>query len=568
METKLRRSHMENVRRSCGFLHGIDVNSSSSKGKLCLAWKGDINVQLQSFSKRHIDVIIEDVDECNKWRFAGFYGSPYHQDRDATLRLLRQLSHAEELLWMVCGDSNEILYGFEKKCGLLHEEGRMEAFRKALEDCNLLDLEYQIRHLPHSFLDHCPLLITTRREVNRQVERKFKFEAWWVMEESFLGKVKSTWDNSTGDLLHKLDCVRRGLQNWADGIRHSKKIKEVLHLKLAKLLEEERSDDNMAELIDTKVALNLEIEKDERYWEQRARINWLKLGDRNTAFFHKQATQKRRRNLIQKLQFEDGRETKVFEEMEEIARSYFQHLFSAGRMGDYNHVLDGIDRCVLEEDNPKLKASYSKEEIRKALKEISPTKAPREDDFPALFYQKCWSIIGEEVSFYCLNILNEGMDLNPINKTNIVLIPKIANPLNITQFIPISLCNMLYKLIAKVIANSLRIVITKCIDSAQRAFVPGRLIFDNVLLAYELLHTLKHKRVGKKGFMAVKLDMSKAYDRVEWSFVKEIMKKMGFDSDWVDSLMKCVNIVSYSVVFNDYTGHTFIPSRGLRRGIL
>lgn len=156
--------------------------------------------------------------------------------------------------------------------------------------------------------------------------------------------------------------------------------------------------------------------------------------------------------------------------------------------------------------------------------------------------------------------------MSPINKTNIVLISKIANPLNITQFRPISLYNVLYKLIAKVIANRLQIVINKCIDSAQSTFVPRRLIFDNVLLAYELLHTLKHKRVGKKGFMVVKLDMSKVYDRFEWSFVKEIMNKMGFGSDWVDLLMKYVTTVSYSVVINDYIGHSFLPSTGIRQG--
>lgn len=82
---------------------------------------------------------------------------------------------------------------------------------------------------------------------------------------------------------------------------------------------------------------------------------------------------------------------------------------------------------------------------------------------------------------------------------------------------------------AKVIANRLRIVIDKCIDLTKSAFAPRRLIFDNVLLAYELLHTLKQKRSGKKGFMAVKLDIGKVYDRVEWNFVEEIMKKLGFD---------------------------------------
>lgn len=90
------------------------------------------------------------------------------------------------------------------------------------------------------------------------------------------------------------------------------------------------------------------------------------------------------------------------------------------------------------------------------------------------------------------------MDVSSINKTTIVLIPKIPNPLNITNFRPISLCNVLYKLLAKVIANRLRIVIDRCIDLAQSAFVLGRLISDNVLLAYEIFHTLKNKRLGKK----------------------------------------------------------------------
>ncbi|KAA3477549.1 reverse transcriptase [Gossypium australe] len=119
---------------------------------------------------------------------------------------------------------------------------------------------------------------------------------------------------------------------------------------------------------------------------------------------------------------------------------------------------------------------------------------------------------------------------------------------------------------AKVIANRFRIVMDKCIDLTQSAFVPGRLICYNILLAYELQHNFKHKRARKKGFMAVKLDMSKAYDRVEWNFVEEVMKKFGFDWEWVASLIKCVQIVLYSEVLNGYIGETFFPCRGLRQG--
>lgn len=134
----------------------------------------------------------------------------------------------------------------------------------------------------------------------------------------------------------------------------------MLSSKLVSLLEEERDEENLADLIDTKIQLNFEIEKDECYWEQRARVNWLKFGDKNTAFFHKQATQKRQRNLIHKMKNDDGRETEELKEMEMIATSYFKQLFSAGRSANYEHVLSGVHRCISNEDNLMLKEDIQK----------------------------------------------------------------------------------------------------------------------------------------------------------------------------------------------------------------
>lgn len=156
------------------------------------------------------------------------------------------------------------------------------------------------------------------------------------------------------------------------------------------------------------------------------------------------------------------------------------------------------------------------------------------------------------------------MEASLINLTNIVLIPKISNPSNMTHFRPINLCNFLYKFLAKAIANRFKGVIGKCIVVAHIAFVPERLISDNVLLAYEILNTLKQKRMGKKGFMAVKLDMSKAYDRIQWDFIKQVMVRMGFAIRWIEIIMKYITTVSCSVVMNSQLGAKFQPCRGLR----
>ncbi|XP_016667288.1 uncharacterized protein [Gossypium hirsutum] len=129
---------------------------------------------------------------------------------------------------------------------------------------------------------------------------------------------------SSGDLVQKLENLKKGLVKWSGQIQRNRQKKtKALTAKLSDLYDADRDDNNLAELIDTKIQLNFEIEKDERYWEQRAIMNWLKFGDKNSAFFHSQTTQRKKKNCIRKLQTEDGRETETLQEMERIARSYF-----------------------------------------------------------------------------------------------------------------------------------------------------------------------------------------------------------------------------------------------------
>jgi hypothetical protein len=142
----------------------------------------------------------------------------------------------------------------------------------------------------------------------------------------------------------------------------------------------------------------------------------------------------------------------------------------------------------------------------------------------------------------------------------------MTSPESMKDLRPISLCNVVYKIISKILANRLKQILDEIISPNQSAFVPGRLITDNILLAYECTHYMRSRKKGKDGYAAIKLDMSKAYDRVEWGFLEKMMRRLGFAERWIELIMLCITSVRYQIRVNGALTDEIIPQRGLRQG--
>ncbi|GKV37600.1 hypothetical protein SLEP1_g45612 [Rubroshorea leprosula] len=361
-------------------------------------------------------------------------------------------------------------------------------------------------------------------EVNNR-RRPFKFFNFWIKNEKFLDIVKQVWETNQ---------VQEMVQ-----VEHDQ-VQKVTTLQLV----------------------------EESFYRQKSRIKWLQEGDNNTTYFYKVVKVRRGKSVIKELYTKDNKRLTTVLSMENEAVRFYQELFGT------------VDSNCTEASNSWLKDLFNfqlpvdmanslihpviEEEIKVVVFSSPGNRSPGPYGFTAEFYKATWSIVGDLVVKAIKEFFSSGQLLKEVNSTIISLVPKIQNPTKMTEFRSLACCNLFYKFITKILANRFKKCLPLFISRSQCAFVEGRLMVENVLLAQEIVKHYHKQCLSPK--CALKIDLMKAFDSVSWDFIFQILLSLGIPSQFVNLVKACVTTPKFSVVFNGNLCGYFSGEKGVRQG--
>lgn len=414
-------------------------------------------------------------------------------------------------------------------------------------------------------------------EGDRKIQSRFRADPKWFEISSFQSSIRAMWDLDRG--IAKSNCFRR----WEDKLKRLKRIIQEVSIFRGKKEDKAKKKrlENIRELRgklvsnpgdrESSLALKCLVEEEERSQVLEAlrirrfsRFHRVKEGDLPTKLFFSFLKNRGSSAKIRAIEDERGEEIGDEGRIRREFSIFFARLYKSEDRG--RSVIGFLESVIVNklsyEERISIEREVETQEIEGVVKNLAKGKSPGMDGFPNEFYQRSWDWIKEDLGEVVRAILNNGGMTSEMNRSLIVLVPKVENSRTVKEFRPISLLLGIYKIVAKILANRIRLLVPKLVHPSQAGFVRGRSLAESCLSVWAGME--EGPRRGDFDFL--KIDFEKAYDRLEWRFLEECLKVMGFGMifrGWVRGLLQ--NATTRVRVNGEVSG-SFPISRSVREG--
>ena len=427
------------------------------------------------------------------------------------------------------------------------------------------------QHVLHrDFSDYCPIILKTK--MVDWGPKPFRVVDCWLKHKGYHSMVKEAWsaDHQGGwgavALKNKLRNLRLSIKQWCKDKGDIKAIRiQNLKQKLCDM-ETLASNRTLSDLeVKTKRALQQELWDISTAYEsllrQKSRAKWIKEGDSNSAYFHKIINFRRSSNAVHGFLIE-GAWVQQPNLVKTEAANFFLQRFT--EQNTARPTLDGVYFPTIDQNQSQgLTGPFTDLEIKEAVWGCDGDKCPGPDGFNFNFIKEFWGLLKPDFRRFVDEFHAHGSFPSGSNASFVALIPKISQPQSLNDYRPISLIGCMYKIVAKLLANRLKLVLPSLIDERQSAFIKNRHILHGIVILNEVIDEAIKR---DKSAMIFKVDFEKAYDSVSWAFLDYMLQRLGFCLQWRKWISACLQSATISVLINRSPSKEFVPSRGLRQG--
>ncbi|XP_058776555.1 uncharacterized protein LOC131650866 [Vicia villosa] len=611
-ETRVKKEKAVLIRDKLGlYQHYVDNYNHHVNGRIWITWdESKYKLQLVSSSDQYVHCGVYDKMGSFKFWLTGIYALNQLDKRKVLWKNMITLHQTIRGPWFAMGDFNNVAGALDRIGGNMVVEYEYKDFQDMMSITSLSEMDsvgdfytWNNKHvtrviysridrvlrnidwfqantntilkiLPPSVSDHA--LLCVEDNMNKDIRsRRFKFYNYLTEIPGFEEVVKQSWSQPIQG--EPMFVIWRKLQRLKPDLTKLSRSRSSINEELTKARTEltvaqeslvsNRMDATAIEkvkMLTTKVIEWNELE--ESMMRQRTKIDWLRMQDGNNAYFYATLKIKSQHRSLNVLHQDDGTVLNGKDEIHQEVLKYYRSI-----MGTKVPTLKHVDIDILRKgkqitraQGDSLIARVTEEEIRIALKGIGDLKAPGIDGYGAKFFKSCWHFIKDDVVAAAQVFFEKCILFRAFNGTVVTLIPKTEQAKTVKEYRPIAGCTTFYKILSKVLTNRLGKILPDIIHQSQATFIPGQVIHNHILLAFELMKG--YTRKGGTSRCMLQIDFQKAYDMVDWNALECILCEIGMPRKFVSWIMCMLTTVSYRFNVNGEYTDLLQARRGLRQG--